>query len=215
MSATLLPALVLAVTAAAATEPTHPFSVHDMVAMQRISDPRVSPDASQVAFTVRDTDLEANRGRTDIWLAALDGSSTRRLTRHEANDSQARWSADGRSLFFLSTRSGSQQVFRLPLDGGEPQQLTRLPLDVDALEISPEGGTLLFALRVFPGTTPEETAERHQERKARKASGVLYERLFVRHWDEWEDGTRNHVFSYRLADGRLVDLMKEIGRAHV
>ncbi len=48
-----------------------------MLAMQRISDPRVSPDATQVAFTVRDTDLSANRGRTDVWLAALDGSAAR------------------------------------------------------------------------------------------------------------------------------------------
>jgi len=208
MTATVLPALVLAATVAVAAEPTHPFSVRDMVAMQRISDPRVSPDASQVAFTVRDTDLPANRGRTDVWLAALDGSSTRRLTENEANDSQARWAADGRGLFFLSTRTGSQQVFRLPLAGGEAQQLTRLPLDVDAFEVSPDGRALVFALRVFPGTTPEETARKQEEKKARKASGVLYERLFVRHWDEWEDGTRNHLFCYRLEDGRLVDLMK-------
>jgi dipeptidyl aminopeptidase/acylaminoacyl peptidase len=208
MSASALPALVLAAAVAVAAEPTHPFTVHDMVAMQRISDPRVSPDAALVAFTVRDTDLAANRGRTDVWLAALDGSSTRRLTQHEANDSQARWSRDGKDLFFLSTRTGSQQVFRLPLGGGEAGQVTRLPLDVDALEVSPDGRALVFALRVFPGTTPEETAKRQEERKAKKASGVVYERLFVRHWDEWEDGTRNHLFSYRLADGLLVDLMK-------
>jgi dipeptidyl aminopeptidase/acylaminoacyl peptidase len=208
MTSTVLSAVVFAVTAAAATESSHPFSVHDMLAMQRISDPRVSPDATQVAFTVRDTDLAANRGRTDVWLAALDGSAARRLTQHEANDSQARWSADGRDLFFLSTRGGSQQLFRMPLAGGEAQQLTRLPLDVDALEVAPDGRTLLFALRVFPGTTPEETAKRQEERRAKKASGVVYERLFVRHWDEWEDGTRNHLFAYRLEDGRLVDLMK-------
>jgi dipeptidyl aminopeptidase/acylaminoacyl peptidase len=211
MIASVLSAAVLAAATAAtaaSAESTHPFSVNDMLAMQRISDPRVSPDGSQVAFTVRDTDLAANRGRTDVWLAALDGSAPRRLTQHEANDSQARWAADGTSLFFLSTRAGSQQVFRLPLGGGEAQQVTRLPLDVDAFEVAPDGRTLLFALRVFPGTTPEETAKKQDERKARKASGLLYERLFVRHWDEWEDGTRNHLFSYRLADGRLVDLMK-------
>jgi len=72
--------LLAAAGAAPAAEPTHPFSLHDMVAMDRLSDPRVSPDGRFVAFTVRATDLEANRGRTDVFLAAVDGSWTRRLT---------------------------------------------------------------------------------------------------------------------------------------
>ena len=201
-------ACLVAAAFAPAAEPTHPFSVHDMVAMDRLSDPRVSPDGRLVAFTVRATDLEVNRGRTDVFLAAVDGSWTRRLTSHEANDSQARWSRDGKELFFLSARSGSPQVWRLSLAGGEAQAVTRLPLDVDALEVSPDGAFLVFAMRVFPGTSPEETAKRHEERKKAKGSGVLYDRLFIRHWDEWEDGTRNHVFTYRLSDGRLTDLMK-------
>jgi dipeptidyl aminopeptidase/acylaminoacyl peptidase len=199
--------LIILVPAALAAQDTHPFSVHDMLAMQRISDPRVSPDGTLVAFTVRDTDLAANRGRTDVWLAAVDGSFVRRLTTHEADDSQARWAPDGRSLYFLSTRSGSQQVYRLTLEGGEAQPVTRLSLDADALEVSPDGAFLVFALRVFPGTSVVETAKRHEERRQAGASGVLFDRLFVRHWDEWEDGTRNHLFRYSLADGSLVDLM--------
>ncbi len=210
MKRLVLSAVVLAGGAAFAAEPTHPFSVHDMLAMQRVSDPRVSPDAALVAFTVRDTDLAANRGGTDVWVSTLDGSSARRLTQDPGNDSQPRWSSDGKGIYFLSTRTGSQQIFRLPLSGGEAEAVTRLPLDVDALEAAPGGETLLFSMRVFPGASPEETARRQQERRGRKASGVVYDRLFVRHWDEWEDGTRNHLFSLRLGDGRLVDLMKEM-----
>src|SRR6266851_5664696 len=86
---------------------THPFSVHDMLAMDRISDPRVSPDGQSVAFTVRVTDLEADKGRSDLWIVSTSGGAARRLTRHEADDTQARWSADGKTLFFLSTRTGS------------------------------------------------------------------------------------------------------------
>ena len=58
----------------ASAQSPHPFSVHDMLAMERISDPRISPDGKSVAFTVRVTDVEANRGRTDIWIAGVDGS---------------------------------------------------------------------------------------------------------------------------------------------
>ena len=98
---------------------THPFSVRDMVAMDRISEPRVSPDGKSVVFTLRVTDLEANRGRKDLWLGSTAGGAARRLTSHEADDSQAAWAPDGRSLYFVSTRTGSAQVFRLSLDGGE------------------------------------------------------------------------------------------------
>ena len=67
---------------------THPFSVHDMLAMDRISDPQVSPDGKLVAFSLSVTDLDANRGRSDIYLAAVDGSMARRLTTDPASDSQ-------------------------------------------------------------------------------------------------------------------------------
>src|SRR5688572_16868399 len=86
------------------------LTVDDMLAMQRVSDPQVSPDGKWVAFSVRDTDFDANRGRFDVWLAAVDGSSVRRLTTHPENDNEAKWSRDGQWLYFLSSRSGSSQV---------------------------------------------------------------------------------------------------------
>ena len=200
--------LVLGLVAGAATgAATHPFSVHDMLAMDRISDPRVSPDGARVAFTVSATDLEKNKRHTSIYLAAADGSWTRRLTTSEANDSQARWSLDGKSVYFVSTRSGSAQVWHLRLDGGEAEQVTRLPLDVDALEIAPGGRALVFSMPVLPGKTPEQTREALDAKEREKASGMLFEHLFIRHWDTWSDGTRNHVFAYDLASGTARDLM--------
>jgi dipeptidyl aminopeptidase/acylaminoacyl peptidase len=204
----LLLASLLGIPAAGAD--THPFSVQDMLAMDRISDPRVSPDGATVAFTVRVTNLEANAGRNDLWLAPTAGGVARRLTSHEASDTQPRWAPDGRSLYFLSTRTGSSQVFRLSLDGGEPQAVTSAPVDVDALEVAPGGKHLVFALAVFPGRTPSETAAALAESSKKKASGRLYDRLFVRHWDTWKDGTRNHLFSYELGTGKLVDLMPQM-----
>ena len=82
----------------------HPFSVHDMLAMDRISGPQLSPDGQLMVFVLRKTDLEADRGRTDLWLVVADGSGLRQLTSHEASDSNPRFSADGKSVWFLSTR---------------------------------------------------------------------------------------------------------------
>lgn len=194
-----------AVTAVAA-EP-HPFSVMDMLAMDRISDPQVSPDGKLVAFSVSITDLEANRRRSDLYVAALDGSSVRRMTSHPASDTQPRWSPDGRSLFFVSNRADSPQVWRLSLEGGEAEQITKLELGVDALRVSPDGKFLVFSMAVFPGKSPEATRQMLEEKEKSKATGMFFDRLFVRHWDTWEDGTRNHLFVYPLPSGPARDLM--------
>lgn len=201
-------ALLLAAAGSTPAAPTRPFSVQDMLAMQRVSDPRVSPDGSRVAFVVRTTDLEANKGRLDLWLAATDGSFVRRLTSHEASDQQPRWSADGQTIYFVSTRSGSAQVWRVALAGGEAEQVTRLPLDVDALEVAPGGRALVLSMAVFPNKSAEATRARLDEAEKAKASGKLYDRLLFRHWDTWWDGTRNHLFAYDLDTGKATDLMR-------
>ena len=186
----------------------HPITVHDLLAMDRVSDHRVSPDGTQVSFSVSVTDLQANKRRNSLWTAHVDGASVRRVTMGKGSDGQARWSPDGKTLYFVSSRSGSSQVWRLPMNGGEAEQLTDLPLDVDAMEVSPDGKRLLLAMAVFPGTSPAETKARMEAKEKTKSSGMVFDQLFVRHWDTWMDGTRNHLFSYDLASGQAVDLMK-------
>ena len=189
---------------------THPFSVHDMLAMDRISGWQVSPDGKRVAFSVSTTDLEANLRRSDLYLANIDGSEMRRLTNHPASDAQPCWSRDGENLFFISSRTGSQQVWRLALDGGKQKQITDLPLNVDALKVSPDGKYLVFSMAVFPGKSPEETKKILDEKKKSKAGGMIYDRLFVRHWDTWENGTHNHLFVYPLPSGPARDVMQDM-----
>ena len=117
---------------------SHPFSVHDMLAMDRISDPQASPDGKTVVFVVRKTDLKANRGRTDLWLVHTDGSGLRCLTSHPENDSNPRWAPDSRTVWFLSSRLGSSQVWKIRIDGGEARKVTRL-LDLSTM-VSPVWG---------------------------------------------------------------------------
>jgi dipeptidyl aminopeptidase/acylaminoacyl peptidase len=185
---------------------THPLTVHDMLAMDRISDSRVSPDGKWIAFNVRETDLVANRGRTDIWLVGTDGQGLRRLTNHPAADFNGRWTPCGQWIFFLSTRSGSSQIWRIKVDGGEAEQISRLPLDVGNLVLVK--GMLAFTMDVFPGMTPEATAARLEAIEKGPATGRLYEKLFVRHWDTWVDGRRSHLFAMPMhGGGEAKDLM--------
>ncbi len=208
-----VPVLLLALTGLgpSASADNHAFTAEDLVSMARLSDPQVSPDGSSVAYVLRTTDLEANKGRTDLWLVALDGSipadggkrkQPRRLTTDPASDSSPRFSPDGKSLYFLSSRSGSSQIWRLPLDGGEAEQVSELPLDVSNLLLSPDGRYLAFSLEVFVDCEDLTcTVERLERRQNATASGRLYERLFIRHWDTWKDGRRAHLFVLDLGAG--------------
>ncbi len=199
---TLIPALAPAQTPA----PSHPLTIHDMLAMDRISDSQVSPDGKWIAFTVRETDLAANRGRTDIWLVGTDGKGLHRLTNHPAADFNGRWTPCSQWIFFLSTRSGSSQIWRIKVDGGEAEQWTRLPLDVGTLFVAK--AKLAFTMDVFPGLTPEATAAKLEAVEKGKATGRLYDKLFVRHWDTWSDGRRSHLFFMPMhGGGEAKDLM--------
>ncbi len=214
-TAVILGMVLLAVQVQAADP--HPFDVTDMVAMERVSDPQVSPDGTRAAFVVNTMDLEANRGRRDIFVVPLDGSApAARLTTDPGNDFSPQW-ADDDTLYFLSDRSGSVQVWRISTSGGEAGPVTDLPLDVDSLVMGPGSHALYLALSVFPDCPEpvECTVGRLRDRTVEKASGMIFDRLFIRHWDTWEDGRRNHVFRLALradgtAEGAPVDLMKGV-----
>jgi len=197
----------LTVTSPVAASP-RPFDVRDLIAFERLSEPAVSPDGRQVVFTVSTLDLAANKRRSDLWVIGTDGRGLRPLTRHPDNDTSGTWTRDGRAVYFLSNRSGSSQVWKLSLDGGEAQQLTTLPLDVGSFVLSPDGTTMALSMEVFPGTTAEETRKRLDAMASNPATGKAYEQLFFRHWDAWKDGRRRHVFVMPLPSGAPVDIMQ-------
>ena len=191
----LLAAALAAIPFIASAAP-HGMTAADLVGFARLAEPALSPDGKRVVYTLRETDLAADRGRTDLWLLELDGDAApRRVTSNEENDSAADWAADGSGVYFLSTRTGSAQVWFLPVSGGEATQVTRLPLDVAGFRASPRGDRLVVAIEVFPDCRDLDcTRKRVEEKQAAKGHGQAYDQLFVRHWDKWEDGRSLEAF---------------------
>jgi len=184
------------------TAAPRPFTVEDLVRLNRVSDPVISPDGRSVVFSVRETDMDANRGRVDLWSLdlATKGAQPRRLTTHPENDSSPQWSTDGRDIYFLSTRSGSSQVWRLPANGGEASQVTDLPLDVGSFRVATHAGRIAVTMEVFPDCEDLKcTADRLAAKP--KDSGQVHERIFARHWDTWQDGRISQLFVLQLNNG--------------
>ena len=194
----------------------HVFTAKDMASLDRLSDPRVSPDGRYVLYSVRTLDYPANKAAMSLWIADLKAKmAPRRLKISDGGASGGRWSADGKTIYFTSGRAGgTDQVFKTDVTGETAIQVTSTPFDVQAFKVAPDGKTVVVGLAVFPECADFACTEAKRAAKtATKATGVVYDRLFVRHWDTWNDETKNHLFAYTLDDkgvtvGQPVDLMK-------
>lgn len=209
----LLTGMVLLLSAAITLAVPHGLTAEDLVALDRVSSPSLSPDGKSVVFALREVDVEANKAVTTLWIQSVDGGSpARRLTAKDTSAVSAQFSADGADLYFLSPRSGSMQLWRLPLSGGEAYAVTDLALDVGSYRVSPDGRAVAISMEVFQDCEDIAcTAKRLAEEKESKTTGVLYERLFVRHWDTWKDGRRSQLYTATIgADGRVTSEPKKV-----
>src|SRR6185295_12440030 len=97
----------------------HAYGISDQVHLRRVYNVAPAPDGESIAYVLRTVEANENRARTDLWLSSMDGKSQRRLTGHNENDGDPQWANKSRTLYFLSSRGGSNQIWKLDLDGGE------------------------------------------------------------------------------------------------
>ena len=119
-----------------------------------ISDLALSPDEKYVAFVVSDP-IKGGDQRRNIWLLKTETRVLIHFTTSEKSDSQPRWSPDGQSLAFVSTRGERPQIFTVRIDGGEAQAITESRTGVQSFEWSPDGKQIAFLARV-PNSESEE-----------------------------------------------------------
>ena len=97
--------LVTAVVAAAQTTPARrPITLDDHSRLVSVADPQRSPDGVWVAYTVTTINAEKDKRDTDVWMVRWDGSDQIRVTSSPDNESQPRWSPDGKYLSFIASR---------------------------------------------------------------------------------------------------------------
>jgi len=171
------------------------FTYRDMISANRLADPQVSPDGRWLVYAVTTTDVAANRRSGSLWMKDLSTDTpAARLAISDGGANTARWGSDGK-LYFLSGRSGTSQVWRAEADGTGVTQVTTLALDVNAYRLSPDAARVAVSLAVFPDCADIACAvDRAQAVADDKSTGQVYDRMFVRHWDTWADGTQNHLF---------------------
>jgi dipeptidyl aminopeptidase/acylaminoacyl peptidase len=208
------PLFLCLVTTAVRAEGKRPMTVDDLFRFQRVSDPHISPDGKTVAYVVGTVDLAANRSSSTIWLAPTDGKGKpRQLTNTTKKDRHPRWSPDGKKILFESTRSGDSQLWIIDVGGGEAKQLTTIASEASTGLWSPDAKWIAFVSAVYPeySTKPFKESDalnkkRKEEAEKSPVKARVFTKLFYRHWDEWVEDKRKHLFVMPASGGEPKDV---------
>ena len=186
------------------SQPTGPVAIEEIADRLVPGEPTISPDGCQVAFTVAMRGRKEDRFDRAIWVST-DGAPARRFTTGTGDHTELAWSPDSRSLAFVAQREkdDTSRLYRLPVDGGEAQQVGEIEGKISAPAWSPDG------TRIAVLVTDEET-EDEKKRKEEKRDVVVFEEedKVARLWVvDVESGNKHclthghrHVWEYAWSD---------------
>ena len=198
----MLPIFLLLLFSTAATAQQRSININDMHRVKTVGDPRCSPDAKWIAYTLSTVDVAGDKRDSDVWMASIDGKQDLRVTTSTEAETSPKWSPDGKYLSFLSSRPGKtkgSQVWVIDRRGGEASQLTDVKGRLTYYEWSPDSKKLALILR-------EEDDDKKDEKKpdgtpvAEKPKAIVIDRYaFKRDGAGYLSGAkRTRIFLYDI-----------------
>jgi dipeptidyl aminopeptidase/acylaminoacyl peptidase len=200
---------VFAVALPTAQQKGRPMAVDDLITTVRVSDPRVSPDGRTVLYVRTTTDPKDGSRNADIWAVAADGSGRpRSFIDGSKSENTPRFSPDGKRVAFISTRDGAPQVYVAASDGSSLRVVTRLAAGVQPpLVWSGDGRRIAFVSDVYPECRDEACNKRAAEEAEKNPVKMRrITRLLFRHWSEWRENVRHHIFVADVDTGQTRDV---------
>ena len=201
--------LTVAVAAPLAMQARRAMTVEDLIVAPRVADPQLSPDGRTVLFVQTTTEAGSGRRNADIFAVPSDGSAgPKALIGGDKTENTPRWSPDGKRIALLANRDGAMQIYVADADGGDVKKVTSLHAGAQAPFVwSPDNSKIAFVSDVYP-ECPDEAcnARKFEEAEANPVKVHRLTRLLYRHWDEWRENVRHHVFVTEVENGKARDL---------
>ena len=174
------------------------FTPDVMWKMGRLGGAALSPDAQTALYTITRYNMAENRGLTQIYTRDMATNEERELTDNTSNNADAQWSADGKTIYFTSSRSGSTQVWQMNADGSAAKQITDVEGGVEGYGIAPTGDKIFYIKKVHAADVKSSDVHKDMD----KSQARIYDDLMARHWNYWDEGEYSHIFVADLtADG--------------
>lgn len=181
----------------------HAFSPEELLSMKRLSDMQLSPDNKTLLFSLKTPNLKTNTSVNDLYIVDLTTEKMTQLTDTEESESNARWSNDGKKIYFLSSKMGAPQVYEMDFASRNSKAISAVASGVSNMIISPKGDNILFTTEVEVRESLEKAYSQYTSFNALK-----YNSLPTRHWDTWKDNKASHVHYMPISGGRPIDIME-------
>jgi len=202
-------AVLFSLTSQSKAQPGRAMTIDDLITAVRVTDPQLSPDGSQVVFVRTTTDPKSGDRDADIWQVPADGSSpAKELIGGNKTENTPRFSPDGKNIAFISTRDGAPQVFLADARGGSIKRITNLSMGVQPpLLFSPDASRIAVVSDVYPECSDEACNKRLSDEAEKNPVKVhRLTRLLYRHWDEWRENVRHHIFVADVDGKQAIDI---------
>jgi dipeptidyl aminopeptidase/acylaminoacyl peptidase len=179
------------------------ITYEDFAAVRAVSDPQISPDGRSVLYSVRTTDVGANRRSGKTYIVPAAGGAPHVFPGDDVSASEARWSPDGRRVAYIT----GGQLWVADADGGNRVQLTKLSGGATGPIWAPTGSPIAFTSSVYPDCATDAcNASRDSSAAANPVKAHIADQLMYRHWTAWDNGTRSHLFVIAPDGSGLRDL---------
>jgi dipeptidyl aminopeptidase/acylaminoacyl peptidase len=172
-------------------------------AFGRVSGNEVSPDGKTVLYGVTYYSIEKNKGNRELYTIGINGENLKQITTSAKSEFNEVWRPDGKKIGFLSSESGSVQVWEMNPDGSNRTQISNIEGGITGFKYSPDQTKILYTKDL-----PLKNKFEYLYEGLPLATGRINDDLMYRHWDHWVD-TYSHVF-YADFDGAKMTNDKDI-----
>ncbi len=183
------------------------FSAELLWKLGRVSDVKVSPDGNSVIYGISRYDVQSNKGNRDIYKLDLTAESPRKLTDFKGSEINAIWRPDGKKIGFLSSESGSMQLWEMGPNGEDKKQISNIDGGINGFNYSPD---MKYVAYIKDVKIEKDAKDLYPDLP--EASALIYDNLMYRHWDSWHDYSYSHVFVALYTEGKVsdgIDIMKD------